>query len=105
MEQPNLDYINELGDGDKMFISKLIAVIKEELPQEIERYNENFNSSAFAKAAENVLKLKHKFGILGIVHGYYTAIAYEEELKMGQSSLKNEFDNLLEACNRFINEL
>lgn len=40
-----------------------------------------------------------------MVDGYNTAIAYEEELKMGGSSLKTEFDILLEACNRFINEL
>jgi HPt (histidine-containing phosphotransfer) domain-containing protein len=105
MEAPNFDYINELGAGDKVFINKLIAVIKEELPQEIELYNKNFNSSAFIKAAESVHKLKHKLGIMGMVDGYNTAIAYEEELKMGGSSLKSEFDILLEACNRFINEL
>lgn len=41
MEKPNLDYINELGVGDKVFINELIAVIKEELPQEIELYKKN----------------------------------------------------------------
>jgi hypothetical protein len=105
MEQPNLDYINELGFGDKVFVSKLIGVIKEELPQEMALYHKNFNNSHFVKAAESVHKLKHKLGILGIVDGYNMAIAYEEELKTGKSLLKSEFDTLVEACNHFINDL
>lgn len=104
MEQPSLSYINDLAAGDESFKNKLIAVVKDELPVEIEIYHSNMNSSAFAKAAENVHKLKHKLGILGLVDGYETAIAYEEELKLGKSSLKTEFDSILVACNHFIND-
>jgi HPt (histidine-containing phosphotransfer) domain-containing protein len=105
MERPNLDYINELAAGDELFVNKLLRVIKEELPQEVDLYKKNYNSSAFAKAAENVHKLKHKFGILGLVEGYEMAMAYEEELKEGRNTLKNQFEVILEDCNRFINEL
>lgn len=105
MEQPNLDYINEIAGGDPTFAGKLLDVVKLELPQEVELYQVNFNNSAFAKAAENVHKLKHKLGILGLVNGYELAIAYEEELRNGNSTLKNKFDALLEDCKRFINEL
>jgi HPt (histidine-containing phosphotransfer) domain-containing protein len=105
MEQPNLDYINEISGGDKDFKEKLIQVVKDELPLEIEIYQNNCNNSAFAKAAENVHKLKHKLGILGMTTGYDLAIAYEEELRNGKSSLKTEFDSIVASCNRFINEL
>ncbi len=105
MEQPNLDYVNELAAGDEAFKNKLLAVVKEELPQEMQLYFENYNNSAFAKAAENVHKLKHKLGILGIVQGYQTAIDYEAELNQGKSTLKNEFDNLLRRCESFVNDL
>lgn len=105
MEQPNLDYIQEISGGDSTFASKLLDVVKLELPQEIELYEENFNNSAFAKAAENVHKLKHKLGILGLVNGYELAIKYEEELRNGNSTLKNQFNDLLARCMSFINEL
>jgi HPt (histidine-containing phosphotransfer) domain-containing protein len=105
MEQPNLDYINEISGGDKVFKEKLIQVVKDELPGEIEIYQNNYNNSAFAKAAENVHKLKHKLGILGMTAGYDLAIDYEEELRNGKSSLKTEFDAIVASCNRFINEL
>lgn len=105
MEQPNLDYINEISGGDKDFKEKLIQVVKDELPLEIEIYQNNYNNSAFAKAAENVHKLKHKLGILGLSQGYELAIAYEEELRNGKSTLKKKFDSLLDSCNRFISDL
>ncbi|AGC75148.1 HPt (histidine-containing phosphotransfer) domain-containing protein [Nonlabens dokdonensis] len=105
MEQPNLDYINEIAGGDPTFVDKLLDVVKKELPEEIQLYEKNFNDSAFAKAAENVHKLKHKLGILGLSQGYELAIAYEEELRNGKSTLKKKFDSLLDSCNRFISDL
>ncbi|OUS09397.1 histidine kinase [Nonlabens dokdonensis] len=105
MEQPNLEYIKEIAGGDPSFIDKLLEVVKNELPGEIELYKKNFNDSAFAKAAENVHKLKHKLGILGLSQGYELAIEYEDELKNGKYTLKNKFESLLDSCIRFINDL
>ncbi len=105
MEQPNLKYINEIAGGDPGFVEKLLDVVKNELPEEIELYKKNYNDSAFAKAAENVHKLKHKLGILGLTKGYELAIEYEEQLRNGDSTHKNQFDSLLESCNRFISDL
>ncbi|WP_051583883.1 Hpt domain-containing protein [Dokdonia sp. PRO95] len=105
MEKPNLNYIKELSGGDAGFEKKLIGVVQAELPQEIAEYEGNMKDSAFAKAAENVHKIKHKLGIVGLEKGYELAIAYEDELKEGKSTLKEEFDNILTAVIHFIKDL
>lgn len=105
MEQPNLDYIKELSAGDIAFEAKLILVVKTEIPEEIAEYELNMAQSAFAKAAENVHKLKHKLGIVGLVHGYELAIAFEEELKLGNADMKGQFDEILLSVVHFLNDL
>jgi len=105
MEQPNLNYIKELSGGDIDFKKKLIEVVKTELPLEIEEYLTNIERSAYIKAAENVHKLKHKLGILGLEEGYAIAIAYETQLREGTTDLKNTFQSILSACTNFISGL
>ena len=105
MERPSLNYIIELSGGDAAFQDKLIAVVKEELPEEIKIYQGHMRDSAFAKAAEDVHKIKHKLGILSLEQAYELAIAYEEELKHGNSRLRAQFENILELCVDFISDL
>lgn len=105
MEQPSLNYIKELSGGDAAFETKLIAVVKEELPNEIAEYKGNMESSAFAKAAENVHKIKHKFGILSLEESYELAITYEAQLNEGNPSLQPQFETILETCVHFINNI
>ncbi|SCX99223.1 Hpt domain-containing protein [Nonlabens sp. Hel1_33_55] len=105
MEQPNRNYINELSGGNKEFEDKLIHVIKSEWPDEVEEYHENMKNSAFAKAAQNVHKIKHKLGIVGLVEGYELAVQYELQLKDGNTIMKEQFQNILNVVTRFINGL
>ena len=42
MEQPNLDYIKKLSGGNEEFMSKIINVLKNELLQEIQEFQQNF---------------------------------------------------------------
>lgn len=105
MEQPSLNYIKELSGGDAAFEAKLIAVVKEELPNEIAEYKGNMESSAFAKAAENVHKIKHKFGILSLEESYELAITYEAQLNEGNPSLQPQFETILETCVHFITKI
>ena len=102
MEQPSLNYIKELAGGDTTFEAKLIAVVKAELPGEIAEYDENMRNSAFAKAAENVHKIKHKFGILSLEEGYELAVLYEVGLIESNTDHKKQFESILEACTDFI---
>ncbi|GER60016.1 Hpt domain-containing protein [Patiriisocius marinus] len=105
MEQPNLSYIKELSGGDASFEEKLINVVKNELPDEIVEYQNNIEIENYKLAAENVHKLKHKFGIVGLEKSYQVAIDYEAGLLEGNLDLKEEFEAILQLIHSFINEL
>ena len=105
MEQPNLSYINSMSGGDKAFEQKLIEIIQLEFPEEKKIYFSNFNAKDFKQIAENVHKLKHKFGIVGLVESYQVAIDYEDGLLEANLDLKEEFEAILQLIHSFINEL
>ncbi|NNK39827.1 MAG: hypothetical protein HKP45_04125 [Winogradskyella sp.] len=54
MEQPNLNYIEQLSAGDEIFKQKLISIIKKEFPNELHTYISNLNAKKFMLAADNV---------------------------------------------------
>ena len=56
MEQPNLNYIKKLSEGDVDFEDKLIAVLKKELPLEFHEFQQNFEE----KQREHLEKVTRK---------------------------------------------
>ncbi|MFY0631910.1 MAG: Hpt domain-containing protein [Flavobacteriaceae bacterium] len=106
MEQPNLNYIKELSEGDASFEEKLIRVLKRELPEEYAQFLKSFEEKKFKKTAEDVHKLKHKISILGLVKGYELAATFEKNLKeRGDTSLNDSFRKIIEAMIDFIKPL
>ncbi|WP_338376982.1 Hpt domain-containing protein [uncultured Flavobacterium sp.] len=105
MEQPNINYINELSGNDEDFKQKMISIVKSELPQEIESYNSLFKLQNFNATAEMVHKLKHKISVLGLEKSYYIAEKFEENLKQSSAELKEEFDNILQTMQNFVDHL
>jgi HPt (histidine-containing phosphotransfer) domain-containing protein len=105
MEQPNLDYINQLSGDDEAFKAKIIAIIKKELPQEKALYDSQILNKNFASASQSVHKLKHKTSILGLEVSYHVAEAYEDNLKKNSTELQNEFDAILNLMQQFVNNL
>jgi len=101
MEEPNLDYINELAGDDNDFRAVLIGVIKNELPAEINEYRDNLASQNFNAAADNVHKLKHKISVMGMEQSYYLAEKFENNLKERSTHLQAEFGQLLMAMQGF----
>jgi len=101
-ETPNMNYINELSAGSEEFKQKIITIIKKEFPEEKNEFLSNYNSKAFLKTAENVHKLKHKIGMLGLENGYQVAINFEEELKESNPSLFTEFMLILDSIENFL---
>jgi HPt (histidine-containing phosphotransfer) domain-containing protein len=101
MEQPNLNYINDLAGGDDSFRAKLIGVIKSELPGEIAEYRDNLEASNFNAAANNVHKLKHKISVMGMEKSYYLAETFENNLRENDAQKASEFDKLLTAMQEF----
>ncbi len=105
METPNKSYIDNLCRGDRAFETKLVAVIKSELPEEIKVYNEAFVSTNFKELAEAVHKLKHKISILGLEKGYALAAQYENEIHDEQLELSQNFDEILDSMTEYIKTL
>ena len=94
-ENHNLSYLNELSDGDEVFEKKLLDILKAELPEEIEEYQNNIRSNSLSLVAENVHKLKHKISILGLEKSYEIASDYEKNLKLENLDLQVEFEEVL----------
>ncbi|VXB21690.1 Histidine kinase [Flavobacterium sp. 9AF] len=105
MEQPNLTYINELSGDSLEFKNKMIAILKKELPEEIENYERQMYNANFLAAAQAVHKLKHKISILGLEKSYYLAETFEENLKQNREDLKNDFELILKNITDFVNAL
>lgn len=105
MEQPNLNYIEEISPGDEAFKQKIITLLKTELPLEIKEFEKNFAEKSYILAASNVHKLKHKVGILGIPKAHELTSAFEQNLKGGSIELYDEFDQILKNITTFISKL
>ncbi len=101
-ERPNLDYVEELANGDEAFKAKFIAIIKEEFPLEVAEYLDNVENKRPRATSENVHKLKHKFNILGLHEGYRLAVRYEEDLRLGDTTLEGDFKAILETISDYI---
>jgi len=102
VEQPNLSYIHQLSAGNTTFKEKLIAVIKEEFPDEKAVYSTNIQAKNYKEAAENVHKIKHKISILGLEESYEVALAFENHLKEGDTDLKEDFENILNVISDYL---
>lgn len=104
-EEPNIDYINQLANGDESIKNRLIQVMKEELPIEIENYNANIEKLNWLGAAENVHKLRHKIGFLGLENAYQLSYEYEQNLREQSVLLRKEFETVLKKIINFISKI
>ena len=102
MEQPNLEYINQLARGDESIKNELITVIKTEFPEEQKEYYDSLENKEFRKIEENVHKLKHKISILGLEKSYEIANEFEHNLRELSLEKKQDFENILKAISDYI---
>jgi HPt (histidine-containing phosphotransfer) domain-containing protein len=105
MEQPNNNYIDQLSGDNLEFKAKMIAILKNELPEEIAIYQHQILHQDWAEAAQCVHKLKHKISILGLEKSYYIAEQFETQLKSKSTVLQSEFENILKVMQQFVQEL
>ncbi|MGO4771197.1 Hpt domain-containing protein [Flavobacterium sp. W22_SRS_FK3] len=105
MEQPNLNYIDQLSGDDDVFKQKMIAIIKKELPLEIDSYHKSMQEHHYKLAAECVHKLKHKISILGLEKSYYITNEYENLLLNEKPESVDKFESILQVMQSFINDL
>lgn len=105
MEQPNLDYIDNLAGGDEAFRAQFIGILKSEFPGELETYLNAYKARDHKETAQIVHKLKHKFGVLGLEQGYALAVAYEDELLKESFDKHREFLTILKQIRVFLKSL
>lgn len=105
MEQPNLNYIDQLCGEDDAFKKKMIAIIKKELPLETAVYHKNVEDQDYQLASECVHKLKHKISILGLEKSYSIAYEYENHLSNGTLKSADEFESILQLMQNFVKDL
>ncbi|MCG1037261.1 Hpt domain-containing protein [Polaribacter sargassicola] len=102
MEKPNLDYINQLANGDESIKNELISVIKSEFPIEKEEYYNFLKNKEFKKIEENVHKIKHKISILGLENSYGIANEFEHNLRNLSLHRQEDFDKILIVISDYI---
>ncbi len=101
-DQPNLNYINSLSEGDKSFEMKLLAIIKKEFKQEKNTYYNNMKNDNFKLCAENVHKIKHKISILGLEESYKIADEYEHNLRLKSNDKAYDFNLILATISNYL---
>lgn len=105
MEQANSEYIDQLSGDNIEFRKKLTAILKIELPEEVEIYREQIQNKNYLLAAESVHKLKHKISILGLNKSYYIAEQFENNLKDNSTELQSDFDVIIKIMLDFVDRL
>lgn len=105
MEQPTLDYLKRLSNGDEGIYQTLIGVIKKEFPVEKESYLSSVQAKDYKLIEENVHRLKHKINVFGLEDSYKTANKFEQNLRNKSFELKEDFDKVLSLISNFIKTL
>ena len=105
MEAPNLEYINNLSGDNIVFKTKLISILKRELPLEMAAYFSFLKEGDLLQAAQLVRKIKHKVSILGLEKSYYIASDFEDNLKQDSLTLQDEFETILNLMQEFVKDL
>lgn len=104
-EQPNIEYIEKLANGQLDIKERLILVLKQEFPVEIAQYKENIASSNFEQAAENVHKIKHKIALLGLEKSYYSSQIYEQNLRNNVTNNQIDFETAIIKIQEFLKNI
>ena len=102
MEKPNLNYIQTVAAGDKIFEKDMISVLKKEFPLEVETYKKALSKKNLKETAEIVHKIKHKISILGLEKSYKIANEFEHNLRELSFRKKEEFEKILIAITAYI---
>lgn len=102
METPNLDYINELSGDDVAFKNKFIEILKVEFPIEKKHYLDTIKNKKNKATAEIVHKIKHKLNILGLQESYRLSVIFEEELRLGNNRLKDDFLKIMNSIEAYL---
>ena len=103
----SLDKLNEMADGDDDFISSVISVFLEEVPQDLERLEEALENENYQQVYQLAHKIKPNVDLLGMEQTQAAALEMEtlgkSEANMGE--IKNIFPILKKDVEQVVSEL
>lgn len=102
MEQPNLSVIKEISGNDIDFQNSILEIIKNEFPDEVNIFKNNFNKQNYTEASKNVHKIKHKISLLGLQKDFEIATEFEMNLKEGNTKLHHNFLEILDKIHVYL---
>lgn len=103
MEEPNIEYINKLSRNEEAIKQKFIAILKFELPIEIDAYYISLHLKRWSQTKQCIHKLKNKIAILGLEKRYHLADEYENSDQSNREDLQIEFEKTLQLMLYFVN--
>ena len=102
MENPSLNYLQNLANGNDQFKSKIIQLLIDELPEEFERYNQAMDSKNYFWASEIVHKIKHKIAFFQMEKSYRITEDHENSLREGKLKYQVEFIEIITKILNFL---
>lgn len=103
----NLDKINEMADGDEDFISSVISVFLEEVPQDLEGLENALEQQNYEQVYQLAHKIKPNVDLLGMEQTRATALQLETLGKnaANMSEIKEIFPLLKKDVQQVVSEL
>lgn len=104
LELPSLSYLKFLSNGNKNFAIKLLQILKDELPEELDSYNKALKSKNHFRAAEIVHKINHKIAFFQMEQSSLLATEHELALREGKLNYQEYFLGIVTKILKFIPE-
>ncbi|MEN8767443.1 MAG: Hpt domain-containing protein, partial [Polaribacter sp.] len=61
MQEPSLEYINDLADGDQSFVLEITTLLKSEFPKDLKLFYKRLEENDLKGVASSIHKIKYKF--------------------------------------------
>lgn len=105
MQEPSLEYINDLADGDQSFVLEITSLLKKEFTKDLKLFYKRLEENDLKGVASSIHKIKYKFGLLGLEEDVIIASKFENEIKTGNKELLIKFEEILLKINQYIQTL
>lgn len=103
----SLDKIKEMADGDEEFISSVVSVFLEEVPQDLESLEKALASDDYEQVYQLAHKIKPNVDLLGMEQTRAAALEMETlgKSETNMEAIKNVFPSLKKDIEQVVAEL
>lgn len=101
-EIPSLNYLKHLSNGNEKFEGRIIQILVNELPEELENYKNAVKLENYYWAAEIVHKINHKIAFFHMKESYSLTCEHESSLREGKLTHQEEFLEIVIKILKFL---